>query len=311
MADFFDNIPPSMVGRALGDIQRSYPDALGIQQALTNLPAQSTADLQEQLGIKPNQEGFFSNIGDFTQSTFSAAFPELVGFEPSKDVQQWREQHPGLGLTTQLLGFAGPAMIPFVGGGIFGIKAVASFGKGAKALDAIEVMKNTFMAGAAAESLRWAPFQLGRLGASVALSPFGASPWEVTKSLAIEAPLFGAMGGGIHFLSKTGGSAIPEMARRGTGIYAQELEVGYKIPGYNIDAPIQDKVEKLLAYGQSADGVALGEKLTNITDHYKVLVGKETLESLARYHGGKAYKDHAGPVQGKYGEGVSVRSTRM
>ena len=330
--------------RALSTDFRQVPDASGVNQALTGWAAPtmwdsigrglpiSPAQRAAYSGVVPNhQEGLLSKSVDFVQSAVSAGTKEFVGFEPSRDTVRFREAHPGLGLTSQLIGFAAPSFIPYVGaargtamagqmmrGAPLGLGAVSAFGTGKKAIAGAEALTNTYLKGAALESLRWMPLQSARLATSVALAPFGASPTRMLKDLAWETPFIGVFGGALGpegWLAARKGGAIIGRQDFDETLYSRMLQLSEKLPNkYDVDAPYQNQIQKLEEFingdipGITVEGRQELEGMANeVLTRLRHLVDTESpltsqlkfAEKGASGYGRQSLRTHIGTVIGK------------
>lgn len=162
--------------------------------------------------------GFLEGLGRSTV----AAPGELFGFDPSLEVERWRAKNPIAGTVSQILGTA----VPYVGWAAASSKipglagAVSRIAAGAK--DA------PFKAGAAAEIVRFAPFEAAR--AVVSATAGDRTPGEAATTAAIDLGIGGALGGAF--------GAIGAAGRR----YLRGQEAR---PGVDLNAPIQQQLRSL------------------------------------------------------------------
>jgi hypothetical protein len=210
----------------------SWNDA---QEALNKLEAAQAAQAEA------DKPGYVEG----TLKSFLATFPELVGVEPSKPIQQFREENPGTALTTELAGF----LIPYGGWA----KAVGTVGKGAKAISGLEegskVLKTVeglakgeklveapFKAGMARELVRFAPFEAARVGIGAAAGEQIAQAvngrYIGTEDLSKEALLdLGILG--------FGGGAFEKFVAAGSKVKPNIL------PGADLSQPLQIQMRQM------------------------------------------------------------------
>lgn len=143
---------------------------------------------------------------------------ELVGVTPP-GAAEFRQDHPFLGFATQLAS----AAIPYTGW-FKATKAIPAFDKAIRSIGNLE--KSPFLAGAAREAARFAPFEAGRLGISqlVGDRPFSDMATDTALSLGLSA----GIGGLVHGLAAAGTRA----ARK-------------TIPGVDITAPAPLQLRKM------------------------------------------------------------------
>jgi hypothetical protein len=224
----------------------------------------------------PPKEGALSGGVDFIQSAFSSGTKEMIGFDPSPDVAEFRQRNPIAGLVSEVVGMLPAFWIPLAGQGAMWWKGVQALPGGARAFKAASTVQNTFLKGVAMESLRWAPWQSARLVGSVAGAPFGARPSEVLKSAAFEMPLFAGIGGGISFLGARKFMPTPELARQAEIPMAQaELDVARTVRGYNMAAAPQEKVAAIDRLIAAEENVAQQKKLREVQNWYEHIVRRE------------------------------------
>lgn len=158
-------------------------------------------------------------LGGFGKSALSG-MTELVGVE-LPGVAEWRQDNPTSGFASQLAGFA----VPYAGW-FKATKLVKPFDR---AIDSIgNLDKAPFLTGAAREAARFAPFEIGRLGASQVVGdvPFPDMATDVALSLGAGA----GIGGLLHGLAAAG-TRTPNVHRL--------------MPGVDITAPLPLQLRKM------------------------------------------------------------------
>lgn len=173
---------------------------------------------------------------------------ELVGTRPPLEVEQWRSDNPVGNFTSQAAGF----LVPYVGWEQAAMKIPKLAQAVQKVASAEKLAETPFRAGMAREFVKFAPFEVARVGAaatigedlSAALGTSFAGTGEVAASSLIDLGLIGGLGGGFAKLA-AGGKAVS--SQRGAR------------PGADLNDPPQlqlRKMEELLAAG-SADPLIL------------------------------------------------------
>lgn len=158
-------------------------------------------------------------ISDFTTSALSG-MTELVGIE-LEGAAEFRQDNPLAGFASQFAGVG----VPYLGW----FKATKLIKPLDRAIDAIgQLDKAPFTIGAAREAARFAPFEVGRLGASqvVGDTPFSDMATDVTLSLALGA----GVGGLVHGIAAAG---------------TRDAASRTVIPGVNVLAPPSLQLRKL------------------------------------------------------------------
>lgn len=146
-------------------------------------------------------------IGGFLASAVSS-IPELFGQSPTPAAIKFRAENPWMGLASEIL----PTMVPYAGWyrateSAIGAAALGGF----MAKTGIKAAERPILHGTVKETVRFAPFELSRLGVGLATAPeenWGNLFADVGLSLAL-AGGFGGIGG---FFRK-GGTTVDKMGR--------------------------------------------------------------------------------------------------
>lgn len=179
----------------------------------------SPVDYSKSFTAPPRSDmGFLEGLG---RSTIAAP-AELFGFDPSMEVERWRAENPVAGAISSFLGTA----TPYVGWGAVAGRIPAL----AKAITKVSAnaAEAPVMAGAAAEIVRFAPFEAAR--ALVSTTVGERSPSTAAAQAGIDLAIGGAVGGAVGALGAAG--------RR----YLRGREAR---PGVDLNAPIQHQLRSL------------------------------------------------------------------
>tara|TARA_R110002153_G_scaffold274298_2_gene448198 strand:+ start:16963 stop:20907 length:3945 start_codon:yes stop_codon:yes gene_type:complete len=148
--------------------------------------------------------GRYNYIEEFTRSA-GAGLGELVGLDPSPRVEQFREDNPVGGLTSQAVSF----VTPYVGW-LRATRAAATVGKLSRLGS---VARAPMLTAASREAIRFAPLEAGRVGLSAAL---GGDVGETARS-ALANTAFAFVGGGVAGAIGSAGKNLargPELSNR-------------------------------------------------------------------------------------------------
>jgi hypothetical protein len=143
-------------------------------------------------------------IGGFLASAGSSLF-EMVGQSPTETAQTFREQNPIAGVASEIL----PVIIPYTAA-----FKLSTLPKAAAALERVVAktgLEAGFAQGAVREAVRYAPFELGRLGVGLATAP--QENWgDLFADVGLSTVLAGGFGGiGGYF--KAGGKLLPKAGK--------------------------------------------------------------------------------------------------
>lgn len=133
--------------------------------------------------------GWLSNFGASTLSGFG----EVFGFDPPEAVKAFRARNPGSAFTSQLVGFG----VPYVGWEAAALK-IPALVRAAKGVE--NVIGSPFLAGAAREVVKLAPFEAGRTLIGTTLGD--ASPGDMLKDNLLSFATAGGIGGALNTWSK-------------------------------------------------------------------------------------------------------------
>src|SRR5262245_31322746 len=150
-----------------------------------------------------------------------ASMAELVGISPSAELERWRMQNPGWATAGELIG----AAVPYAGW----VGAAGKIPKLAKAIGwAGGLSENAFLSGALKETVRQAPFEVGRVLASQVVGD------QDLGTMASGAGLNLALGAGL-------GGVVEGIASAGT----RNLPLARLAPGFDVSAPFQLQIRQL------------------------------------------------------------------
>lgn len=192
-------------------------------------------------GVKTTQSSKLGPVEGWMKSLAWSPL-ELVGVRPPRDVDQWRSESPVGSFTSQLAGYA----VPYVGWERAAVQIPQISKAVQKVASAEKLIEAPFKAGVAREFVKFAPFELARIGAAATIGPELAKNLnvnfsgvgDVAASSALDLGIIGGVGGAFSKLA-AGGKAWKE--RKGIR------------PGADLNAAPQlqlRKMEELLAAGQ-------------------------------------------------------------
>lgn len=223
-------------------------------------PAQQ-AGVMESAGFRaPHETSMFADI---LSSALQAGTTEMVGMEPTEDVQRLREKHPVIGMASHLAGALPAFMLPFYGGGALGLKLaskipavsrLAKFGTAAES-----VRDSRMLAAAVRETARFAPLELSRLAVSTVV-PGEDTFGRTFGNVMFEMPFIAGAGAAIEGFAGMKHAGFPN-ARMGT----DELKLASRLEGFDLSAPMQAK----LAFLQEAKRKWSPEELGDLSDPIK------------------------------------------
>lgn len=268
------------------------------------------------------EDSVMASMANFVGSAFTSGTTELIGFDPPGGIEKWRQKHPVLGMASEMLGTLPSFMIPYIGQSLLGLKAMQTFKAGRTAVTAATklIESNPFLGGAAVEALRWAPLEAAKLTTSVLASPFGASPYNVAKHVAVELPFMATFGGGKQFLASRRGTPTPDLSRmEGIPLAAGEVRVAKDTPGYPLIGTPQEKVKALdnaLNLTEAGEG-PFREQLIELREHYAHIgrweeAGKVKLPGMGPDEYLRVgYGRHVQPLLSKAGPESNKRATEL
>jgi hypothetical protein len=146
-------------------------------------------------------------IGGFIASSWSS-IPEMFGQNPTDAAEKFRTEHPIAGVVSELL----PTIIPYAGVyKLSELPAMATKLEGIMARTGLNALDNPVAYGAVKEMVRYAPFELGRLGIGLATAPT-ENYGNLLADVGLSTVLAGGFGG-IGGFFKAGGKLLPQEGR--------------------------------------------------------------------------------------------------
>lgn len=213
----------------------------------------------------PNQQSSSGNVSDWFGSFVEsgvAGMGELVGITPSSTVQKWRQENPLAAFLSEVGGMA----IPYVGW-FSATKRVKSFDRAINSIG--DINKRPFLAGAAREAARFAPFEAGRVLASQVVGDRDIA--DMSSEAAINLALGAGIGGALESILSAGSRAVP---------------LASLAPGIDVAAPLQ--IQQRYLEELKATPNILPENAANIEfklREFRDLARQESLPPKSRYVG--------------------------
>lgn len=202
-------------------------------------------------------------IGDaegFVRSLFWSPL-SLIGVEPPRDVEDWKNKNPGLSLTSDIVGYS----VPYIGWAR-AAKGIPTIERGIQRVASAEKLAEApFKAGFARELVRFTPFEIGRVAAAATiaeplaeeLGTTARDPLDVATQAAVDLGIAGGFGGIAGAFSAAGTRALKEK---------------FELPGVDVSKPRQEQLRQLL------DNISKGV----VADKQAAEAGVERLRYLIR-----------------------------